>query len=332
MSFQQNFPITRMRRLRYAPGIRRMLKVNSVEPSNLILPLFVKAEGGSDKSIATMPPHKQLTIESLVKEVEHAKKLGIGGVILFGIPDEKDPLGKDSYSQDGIIQKALRATKEVSGDMLMMTDVCFCEYTDHGHCGKLVERDGVKDVDNDSTLDLLKKQAVSHCDAGADLVAPSGMMDGMIGAMRQGLDEKGYNHIPIMSYAAKYASAYYGPFRDAAESTPQFGDRRTYQMDYCADASQALREVELDINEGADIVMVKPALAYLDIIRSISDNFPGVPVAAYNVSGEYSMIKAAAQNGWVDEGQIVLETMVAIKRAGANIILTYFAKDIAESF
>jgi porphobilinogen synthase len=235
-----------------------------------------------------------------------------------------------SYSDSGIVQQALRTAKKIAPELLVITDVCFCEYTDHGHCGALSDRTGRVDVENDTTLELLGRQAVSHAKAGADMVAPSGMMDGMVGAIRGALDRAGYDHLPIMSYAAKYASAFYGPFRDAAESTPQFGDRRSYQMDPAAGAEQALREVELDLSEGADLIMVKPGLAYLDIVRMVHDRFPGVPLAAYNVSGEYSMIKAAAERGWLDERSAALESLIALKRAGANIILTYWAKQAAE--
>jgi porphobilinogen synthase len=238
-------------------------------------------------------------------------------------------LGSDSCNESGIVQQAIRVAKNTVPEILIISDVCFCEYTDHGHCGQLVERDGIPDVDNDATLELLSRQAVSHAKAGADMVAPSGMMDGMVSAIRQGLDRANFSHLPIMSYSAKYASAFYGPFRDAAESTPQFGDRRSYQMDATADGGQALREVALDLAEGADLVMVKPGLAYLDIIRMVRDRFPGVPLAAYNVSGEYSMVKAAAERGWIDEQKIALEMLTAIKRAGANLMITYWAKDAA---
>ena len=277
-----------------------------------------------------MPGHFQLSIDHIVAEARQAVELGIGGVILFGIPAAKDAAGSDSYDDRGIVQQAVRAIKDATPNLLVITDVCFCEYTDHGHCGVVNDKTGRMDVDNDATLPLLGKQAVSHVRAGADMVAPSGMMDGMIGAIRGALDENRFQHVPIMSYAAKYASAFYGPFREAAESTPQFGDRRAYQMDPAAAAGQALREVELDLAEGADIVMVKPALAYLDIIRQVHETFPGVPVAAYNVSGEFSMVKAAAANGWVDEQRIALEMLTAIQRAGASIILTYWAKDVAK--
>jgi porphobilinogen synthase len=265
----------------------------------------------------------------LADEIRQAAELGLGGVILFGIPAQKDPAGSDALSDSGIIAQAIRVAKQTAPELLLVTDVCFCEYTDHGHCGPLGDATGRTDVDNDATLGLLAEQAVVHARAGADVVAPSGMIDGMVGAIRRGLDSAGFAHLPIMSYAAKYASAFYGPFREAAESAPQSGDRRGYQMDPAAAAEQALREVELDLAEGADIVMVKPALAYLDIIRLVHDRFPGVPLAAYNVSGEFSMVKAAAQRGWLDEKAVALESLTAIHRAGAGIILTYWAKDAA---
>ena len=276
-----------------------------------------------------MPGHAQLSLDEMRHEVEEVARLGLGGVILFGIPAEKDETGSDSYSPEGIIQRAIAAAKQTVPELLVVSDVCFCEYTSHGHCGVLSDRSGRTDVDNDATLELLARQAASHARSGVDMVAPSGMMDGMVGAIRQGLDEAGYNHVPIMSYAAKYASAFYGPFRDAAESAPQFGDRRSYQMDYAADPEQAMREIELDIAEGADLIMVKPALAYLDIIRLAADRFPGIPLAAYNVSGEFSMVKAAAEKGWIDPKATVLESLTAIARAGAQVILTYWAKDVA---
>ncbi len=275
-----------------------------------------------------MPGHFQLSLDLVPEEIRQAARLGLGGVLLFGIPAEKDAAGSDAVSDTGIIPQAVRAAKEAAPDLLIVTDVCFCEYTDHGHCGPLAERSGRMDVDNDATLELLARQAVAHARAGADLVAPSGMMDGMVGAIRNGLDSAGFEHVPIMSYSAKYASAFYGPFREAAESAPQFGDRRGYQMDPAAAAGQALTEVELDLAEGADIVMVKPALPYLDILCRIRDRFPGVPLAAYNVSGEYSMAKAAARQGWLDEKAVALESLTAIRRAGADILITYWAKDV----
>jgi porphobilinogen synthase len=265
----------------------------------------------------------------LADEVAQAVELGLGGVILFGIPEKKDATGSDALSDSGIISQAIRVAKHAARDFLVITDVCFCEYTDHGHCGPVAQTTGRHDVDNDATLDLLARQALVHARAGADMVAPSGMIDGMVGAIRQALDAAGFSHLPIMSYAAKYASAFYGPFREAAESAPQFGNRRGYQMDPAASAGQAMREIELDLGEGADIVMVKPALAYLDIIAAAKDRFPGVPLAAYNVSGEFSMIKAAAAKGWLDEKAAALESLTAIRRAGASIILTYWAKDVA---
>jgi porphobilinogen synthase len=249
-------------------------------------------------------------------------------VILFGIPEEKDAEGSDAYSDEGIVQQAVRAVKQAAPELLVITDVCFCEFTDHGHCGELSRQTGRWDVDNDATLEMLARQAVSHARAGADVVAPSGMMDGMVASIRRGLDEASFEHLPILSYAAKYASAFYGPFRDAAESAPQFGDRRGYQMDP-ANGDEALREVELDLREGADLVMVKPALAYLDVIRRVRDGFPGVPLVAYNVSGEFAMVKAAGEKGWIDERAVVLEVLTSIKRAGAGLILTYSAKDVA---
>jgi porphobilinogen synthase len=304
------------------------VKKTTLSPGNLILPLFVRSGRNVRQEIGSMPGNSQLSVDQLVAECREAQKLGLGGVILFGIPDEKDATGSDSYSDGGIVQRAVKAVKDAAPELLVITDVCFCEYTDHGHCGVVNEKTGRPDVDNDATLELLGRQAVSHARAGADMVAPSGMMDGMVRAIRGALDGADFAHLPILSYAAKYASAFYGPFREAAESAPKFGDRRAYQMDYAADAGQALREVELDLAEGADIIMVKPALAYLDVIRRVADAFPGVPLAAYNVSGEYSLVKAAAAQGWIDERAIVLEMLTAIRRAGADMILTYWAKDV----
>jgi porphobilinogen synthase len=273
-----------------------------------------------------MPGHDQLSLDALREEIEEVRRLGLGGVLLFGIPDHKDPLGSDATSEQGIICRAIRVIKEIAPELLVITDECFCEYTSHGHCGALGKAGAHDTVDNDQTLRMLGWQAVAHARAGADMVAPSGMMDGMVGAIRQALDQAGFTHVPIMSYSAKYASAFYGPFREAAESAPQFGDRRSYQMDPAAAAEQALREVELDLAEGADIVMVKPATSYLDIIRLVKERFPGVPVAAYNVSGEYSMVWAAAEKGWLDLQRVALEMLTAIHRAGADIIITYWAK------
>lgn len=323
------FPTVRLRRLRYHPAVRRMVQEIRLSPSNLILPLFVRPGKGERRPIASMPGHFQLSIDQLGDELREIRDLGLGGVIFFGIPEEKDEIGSDAMSPKGIVAQALTAAKEATPDLLLISDVCCCEYTDHGHCGVLSETTGRIDVDNDQTLPLLARQAVAHARAGADLVAPSGMMDGMVGAIRRGLDDSGLTHIPIMSYAAKYASAFYGPFRDAAESAPGDGDRKSHQMDPAADPAQAIREVQLDLVEGADMVMVKPALAYLDIIRDVHESFPGVPIAAYNVSGEYSMVKAAAAQGWVDADAIALESLLAMRRAGASVIFTYWAKEVA---
>lgn len=316
-------PYYRPRRLRRNENIRRMVRETQLSVNDFIYPLFV-VEGKQVKNpIPSMPGNFQLSIDLLVEEVKEVHQLGIPAIILFGIPEHKDEVGSDSMSDEGIIQRAVRAIKEAVPEMYVITDVCFCEYTSHGHCG--VVTDG--DVDNDATLENLQRQVITHAKAGADMVAPSGMMDGMVGAIREALDDNGFEKIPIMSYAAKYASAFYGPFRDAAESAPQFGDRRTYQMDP-ANAREALYEVDLDVEEGADIIMVKPALPYLDIIRRVRDRVD-LPVAAYNVSGEFSMVKAAAQLGWIDEKRVALEMLTSIKRAGADIILTYYAKDAA---
>ncbi len=276
-----------------------------------------------------MPGQEQLSIDMLVEQARECHQLGIGGIILFGIPENKDERGSHALSSDGIVQQALRAVKSEVPELLLISDICFCEYTDHGHCGVLHEQGGRTEVDNDATLTLLAEQALTHAQAGADMLAPSGMMDGMVGAIRQRLDASGFHELPIMSYAAKYASSFYGPFREAAQCTPQFGDRHSYQMDPAAAADQALREVELDLAEGADIIMVKPALPYLDILCRLQQQFPGVPLAAYNVSGEYSMVKAAAEKGWIDGESVCHESLLAIHRAGADMILTYWALDVA---
>ena len=323
------FPTTRMRRLRYHPAVRELVRHTRLAPANFVLPLFVRPGKNVRAPITSMPGHFQLSVDQLPGEMEEVARLGLGGVILFGIPDAKDAHGSDSTSDDGIVQQAIRAAKKAAPDVLLMTDVCFCEYTDHGHCGATSDRTGRTDVDNDATLEMIAAQALSHVQAGADIVAPSGMMDGMVGAIRTTLDQGGFEHVPILSYAAKYASAFYGPFREAAESAPQFGDRRGYQMDPAAAADQALREVELDLAEGADMIMVKPALVYLRVLRAVSGRFPGVPLAAYNVSGEFSMVKAAAERDWIDERAVALESLIAIRRAGASIILTYWAKQAA---
>jgi porphobilinogen synthase len=323
-----NFPQLRLRRLRKNELIRRMVRETVLTPDDFIYPIFVVDGENVKEEIPSMPGQFRYSVDRLPEIVEEVEKSGVPAVILFGIPSRKDELGTDSYSEDGIIQRALRKIKEEKANLYLITDVCFCEYTSHGHCGYLECHGDFCDVDNDKTLELLKKQVVSHAQAGADMVAPSGMMDGMIKAIREALDGAGYEEIPVMSYAAKYASAYYGPFRDAAESTPAFGDRRSYQMDP-ANFNEALREVALDIQEGADVVMVKPALAYLDVVRAVKETFK-YPTAAYNVSGEYSMVKAAAQKGWIDEKRVVLETLTSMKRAGADLILTYHALDAAK--
>ncbi|MFZ5905915.1 MAG: porphobilinogen synthase [Nitrospirota bacterium] len=318
------FPIHRPRRLRKSETIRRMVRETSLSPDHLIFPLFVTFGKGVKKEISSMPGCFQESVDRIKKHAKEIYSLGIPAVILFGIPELKDEIGSGAYDPQGVVQKAVRAIKDSVPGLLVITDVCMCEYTSHGHCG--IVRDG--DVDNDSTLDLLAQEAVSHAEAGADMVAPSDMMDGRVDAIRFALDEEGFEAIPIMSYSAKYASAFYGPFREAAESVPQFGDRRSYQMDP-ANRREALREVELDIEEGADIVMVKPALSYLDVISEIRNSFD-VPVAAYNVSGEYSLVKAAGKLGWIDEQRVMMEVLTSIRRAGADLILTYFAKDAAK--
>ncbi len=319
------FPEHRLRRLRKNEGIRRMVRETILSVDDLIFPLFVAAGRKIRKEISPMPGVFQLSVENLVKEVKEVRGLGIPAVLLFGIPAKKDPMGSDACSDDGIVQTAVRAVKDAVPDILVITDVCFCEYTDHGHCGVLTPEG---DVDNDATLDILARSAVTHARAGADMVAPSDMMDGRVAAIRGALDEEGYEGVPIMSYAAKYASGFYGPFRDAAESAPAFGDRRSYQMDP-PNVREALREVALDIQEGADIVMVKPALSYLDVICRIREAFD-LPVAAYHVSGEYSIVKAGEKLGWVDGGRLMMEILVSIKRAGADLILTYAAKEAAK--
>jgi porphobilinogen synthase len=318
------FPQYRPRRLRKDEIFREMVRETHLRPDDFILPLFVRSGKGVKQAISSMPGHAQFSIDLLIKEVEEAKSLGILGVILFGIPERKDEMGTEAYAEDGIIQRAVRAIKERVDGIMVITDVCLCEYTSHGHCG--VVKEGR--ILNDETLDLLARQALSHGKAGADMVAPSDMMDGRVGAIRKKLDENGFDDIPIMAYSAKYASSFYGPFRVAAESKPLFGDRKSYQMDP-ANGDEALREVRLDLEEGADLVMVKPALPYLDIIYRVKQMF-NIPVAAYNVSGEFALVKAASQLGWVDGEQVMMESLVAIKRAGADLILTYFAKEAAK--
>jgi len=319
-----NFPVKRLRRLRYNPTLRNMIRETSLTSNDLIYPLFVVPGQKVKKEVRSMPGVFQMSVDVIAEECKEIENLGIPAIILFGIPDYKDEVGSGAYDPNGIIQMALRAIKKAAKNLLVITDVCLCEYTSHGHCGIL---NGDK-ILNDETVELLVKESISHAEAGADIIAPSDMMDGRIGAIRQGLDEKGFIETPILSYAVKYASGYYGPFRDAAESAPAFGDRRSHQMD-CANALEALREAEADIEEGADMIMVKPAGAYLDILWRVKEKF-GMPTAAYQVSGEYAMIKAAGINNWIDEERVMIESLTAIKRAGADMILTYFAKDVVK--
>lgn len=329
-----NFPISRPRRLRQSPALRDMLRETILTTKDLIYPLFVRHGEGINEEIASMPGQYQWSLDLLAGEVESIAELGIPAVILFGLPAEKDPIGMENFAADGIIQRAIHIIKAAVPEMIVITDVCLCEYTDHGHCGVLNHGpdqdahmpDGY--VLNDATLEILGKVAVSHAQAGADMVAPSGMMDGMVAAIRAALDEADYSQLPILSYAVKYASAFYGPFRDAADGAPKFGDRKSHQMDP-ANSREALREASLDAAEGADMLMVKPGLPYLDIIRQLGDTFGELPIVAYNVSGEYAMVKAAAANGWLDEKSVVMETMTAFKRAGCDLIITYHAKDVA---
>ena len=318
------FPIYRPRRLRKNETLRRMVRETKLSRDDFVYPLFVMHGRKVRNEIGSMPGIAQLSVDLAVKEAQEAFDLGIPAVILFGIPKKKDPRGSEAYARSGIIQQAIRAIKDKLPDLIVITDVCLCEYTSHGHCGVIIKGQ----VDNDATLELLARMSLSHAEAGADMVAPSDMMDGRVRAIREILDQNGLEDIPIMAYAAKHASGFYGPFREAAESTPQFGDRKSYQMDP-ANAREALREVRLDVQEGADIIMVKPALPYLDIIRAVREEFD-LPVGAYNVSGEYSMIKAAAQQGWIEEERVMMEVLTGIKRAGADLILTYFAKDAAK--
>ena len=326
----------RPRRLRHTAVLRAMVRETELNPADFIYPLFVTHGRDVRQPIASMPGISQLSVENAVAEAKAAAKFGVPAVILFGLPAQKDPIGEENFAHDGVIQRAARAIKDSLPEIVVVTDVCLCEYTDHGHCGVLNSGNGYRPqptlpegyVLNDETLEILGETAVSHAQAGADIVAPSGMMDGMVAAIRGSLDENGYQHLPIMSYAVKYASSFYGPFRDAADGAPKFGDRKTHQMDP-ANAREALREAALDVAEGADFLMVKPALAYLDVIYRVKQQFPELPLVAYNVSGEYAMIKAAAANGWLDEKTAVLETLTSIKRAGADLIITYHAKEAA---
>ncbi len=322
------YPVERLRRLRRSDGLRALVRETHVTSDDLIYPLFVTHGSGIQREITSMPGQYQLSPDMLPREAALISELGIRAVILFGLPESKDPVGRESFRPDGIVQRAVRVLKDAVPDLIVITDVCLCQYTSHGHCGILDEAGYVL---NDETLEVLQTVAVSHAEAGADVVAPSGMIDGMVKGIRQALDERDFAHLPILSYAVKYASAFYGPFREAADGAPSFGDRRTHQMDP-ANGREALREARLDVGEGADMLMVKPALAYLDIIRQLRDEHPAIPIAAYNVSGEYAMLKAAAQNGWIDERKTVLETLIGMKRAGADLIITYHAKDAARWF
>jgi len=317
------FPSTRLRRLRRTEALRGLVRETELAPSHLIQPLFVVAGSDGREEVASMPGVERFSISELVAEATEVASAGVGAVLLFGVPSIKDESGSGAYDDEGIVQMAVRALKEAHPELVVITDVCLCEYTSHGHCGFV--RDG--EVDNDVTVELLAKVAISHAEAGADAVAPSDMMDGRVGTIRSQLDEEGHSGVPIVAYSAKYASAFYGPFRDAAESTPEFGDRRGYQMDP-ANAAEAVREAQLDLEEGADMVMVKPATPYLDVVRRVKEE-TGAPLAAYHVSGEYSMLKAAAANGWIDERAAVLETLTSIRRAGADAIVTYYAKEAA---
>ncbi len=322
------FPAHRPRRLRASTALRRLVRETVLAPQHMIYPLFLVPGTGIAKEVSSMPGVYQLSVDKAIEECRHVLTLGLGGVLLFGIPAEKDLVATGAWHDHGIVQEGIRQIKAALPDLLVIADTCLCEYTSHGHCGLLKTGDQLGQVLNDPTLALLQKTAVAQAEAGADVIAPSGMMDGMIQAIRSGLDGAGFTELPILSYAAKYSSAYYGPFRDAAESAPQFGDRRTYQMDP-ANGREALKEIGLDIQEGADMLMVKPALAYMDIIWRVKEATQ-LPVAAYNVSGEYSMIKAASRNGWIDEQRIVLETLTGMRRAGADFIFTYHAKDAAQ--
>lgn len=319
----------RLRRLRQNEALRALVRETQLDIQDFVCPLFIKHGLHQKVEISSMPGQFQLGLPHLKKEIEEIISLGIPAVLLFGIPEYKDEKGSAALHHHGIIQQAIAKIKKLAPELLVISDICFCEYTSHGHCGSVNEKSGRLDVDNDETLALLIQQSISHAKAGCDIIAPSGMMDGMVAAIREGLDREGFHHIPILSYAAKYASFFYGPFREAAEGTPQFGDRRTYQMDP-ANANEALREIDQDVLEGADMLMVKPALSYLDIIYQTKQRYPEIPLCAYQVSGEYAMIKAAAQSGWLDEKKVALEMLLSIKRAGADFIITYFAKAAAK--
>lgn len=322
-------PLKRPKRLRRTGAIRNLIKETAISPCNLILPLFIHHQPNWRKEISSMPGHFQLGLTELTKEIEEIRNLGLGGVILFGIPENKDSTGHDAYSSDGIIQQAIRQIKKQAPELLVIADCCFCEYTDHGHCGIIAEKNGEYEIDNDATLNTLAQAALAQAVAGADIIAPSGMVDGMVGAIRSMLDQEGFTSIPILSYSVKYASSLYGPFREAAEGAPKFGNRKSYQMDF-HNQREALREASLDIEEGADMLMVKPASYYLDVITQLRVNFPDYPLGAYQVSGEYAMIHAAASMGWLNLEQVMMESLISIKRAGADFIITYFAKEAAK--
>jgi porphobilinogen synthase len=324
-----HFPQTRLRRLRYSSAMRNLIKETHLHVERLILPVFIRHGTNMRKAISSMPNCFQLSVDKLEEEISTIVETGIKSILLFGIPEKKDPHGTYAYAENSLIQTAIIHIKKIAPQLQVITDICFCEYTDHGHCGSLSKQTGQLDVDNDETLILLAKQAITHAQAGSDIIAPSSMTDGMVQAIRRGLDSAGYSHIPILSYAIKYASAFYGPFREAAGGAPQFGDRRTYQADF-ANARDAIRECALDIAEGADMLMVKPAHSYLDIIAHVKQAFPYLPLGAYHTSGEYAMIKAAAAKGWLDERQAVIEVLTAIHRAGADFIITYYAKEVAK--
>lgn len=323
------FPMARPRRLRRNDALRNLIRQTHLNVHDLVAPIFVKASLEEKQPISSMPGCFQLSLNDLAHEIKNISQLGIRAIILFGIPEHKDHIGSDAFSDQGIMQRAIRLIKAINPDLLIISDICCCEYTDHGHCGVVDSHKGYLDVNNDRTLEILQKQALSHAEAGADILAPSGMMDGMVAAIRQTLSQHGYEHLAILSYAVKYASAMYGPFRQAAEGAPQFGDRKTYQMDP-ANADEAFHEAQLDVQEGADMLMVKPAHTYLDIIYRIKKRHPHIPLGAYHTSGEYAMIKAASEKGWLDESLATLEVLTSIKRAGADFIITYFAKTIAK--
>lgn len=323
------FPDLRLRRLRKNPGLRSLIRETELNVKDLVLPLFIKGIKGEKQPILSIPGHFQIPISQIKREVDELLELGISSVLVFGIPLEKDSYGANSCSENGIVQEAIKEIRKASSDLLIISDICLCEYTDHGHCGILTDFNGKVDVDNDKTLRQLEKQAVSHAEAGADVVAPSGMIDGMVSAIRKSLDRANFFHIPILSYSVKYQSSLYGPFRDAAEGAPSFGDRSSHQMDP-ANVQEALREVQLDVIEAADMLMVKPAHAYMDVICRVKQNFPDIPLGAYHTSGEFGMLKAAVEKGWLDERKGTTEILTGIKRAGADFIITYYAKEFAK--